>query len=408
MITITNATRIDGIRGMLAVASDRSERVDASGMLLLPGLIDPHVHFRVPGGEHKEDWKTAAQAAIAGGVTTVLDMPNNTPACITRELLEEKRRLIDAQLKEVGIPLRYGLYLGASERNLSEIENAEGLYVAVKVFLGQSTGDLLMSDPDAFADVCRSAASRGAIVAVHAEDERTMQENKKQFSHDDLRDVAVHSKIRGRNAAIAAMTQAIATAKRYGTKLYILHASTKEEVELVRAAKRDGVQIALETTPHHLFLNEHAYATLGTKAQMNPPLRTPEDQDALWEGLRDGTIDTIGTDHAPHTLQEKAKPYGEAPSGVPGIETLLPLLLSAHRDGKISLERIVAVTRTNAEKFFRLEPNDDVVLVDMETPRTVMGARLKTKCAWSPFEGRTLVGWPVCTITSGRVFRVRE
>ncbi len=374
----------------------------SSALLTLPALIDPHVHFRVPGGEHKEDWRTGAAAAIAGGVTTVLDMPNNNPACTTKERLEEKKRLIDAQLAEVGIPLRYGLYLGASEKTVSEIENARGGYIGIKVFLGQSTGDLLMDNDTAFEEVCHTAARLGTIVAVHAEDEKIMQNLKASLSPESLTNVRVHSRIRGREAAITAMKKAIALGKKYGTKLYILHASTKEEVALIRQAKHDGVTIALETTPHHLFLNESAYETLGTKAQMNPPLRTPEDQAALWEGLMDGTIDTIGTDHAPHTLEEKGQPYGKAPSGVPGIETLLPLLLTAVRDGKLTLDRFMAVTRTNAEKFFDLPSNDDTVVVDMNTVRPVRGSTFKTKCGWSPFEGWELVGWPAYTVLRGK------
>ena len=222
-----------------------------------------------------------------------------------------------------------------------------------------------------FARVCKTAAELGAIVAVHCEDEAVMQQ-KTISCPGELADVRNHPRIRDREAAIVALQNAIAMGKKYGTKLYILHASTKEEVELIRQAKRDGLNIALETTPHHLFLNETAFATLGTKAQMNPPLRTREDQTALWAGINDGTIDTIGTDHAPHTLEEKAKPYGQAPSGVPGIETILPLFLTAVRDGKLTLDQLTRVTRINAEKFFGLKRNDDVVLVDMNTIKKLM------------------------------------
>lgn len=375
--------------------------------MTLPALIDPHVHFRVPGSAHKEDWRTGARAAIAGGVTTVFDMPNNNPACTTAERLREKKTAIESQLVDAGIPLRYHLYLGATQNDMSALEPASGQYVGIKVFLGQSTGDLLMEDDRAFDELCRKAAALGAIVAVHAEDEATMQHNKQTLQQSNTTiDVSMHSKIRSREAAMVALQKAIAAAKKYGTKLYILHASTKEEVTMVREAKRNGLTIALETTPHHLFLNESAYATLGTKAQMNPPLRTEEDQVALWQGLRDGTIDTIGTDHAPHTLEEKNQPYGKAPSGVPGIETLLPLMLTAVRDGKLTLDRLMAVTRTNAETFFGLPAKNDTVAVDMDTVRAVRGEHLKTKCAWSPFEGWELVGWPVATVLRGKKFVV--
>ena len=175
---------------------------------------------------------------------------------------------------------------------------------------------------------------------------------------------------------------------------------------MVRQAKKDGIKVSLETTPHHLFLTEEDYKTLGTKAQMNPPLRTKADQKALWQGIADGTIDTIGTDHAPHTLEEKTKPYGEAPSGVPGIETHLPLLLNAHSKGKITLEKIVAVTHDNVEKLFGLPANDDIVLVDLNKKKEVRNVDLKTKCGWSPFAGRALQGWPIYTVLRGRVYKL--
>lgn len=403
MLRIKDVQTIHGERVNHEIISTDEHTTDASGLTLLPALIDPHVHFRVPGGEHKEDWRTGAAAAIAGGITTVLDMPNNIPACTTKERLEEKKNLIDEQLKEAAIPLRYHLYLGAHKDSLGEIERAQGAYVGIKVFLGQSTGTLLMDSDEAFAEVCRIAADIGALVAVHAEDDHIIEYNKQQFPGID---VSLHSRIRAREAAITALQKALSMAKKYGTHMYILHASTKEEVDMIRKAKQDGLNIFLETTPHHLFLSEKDYERLGTLGQMNPPLRTEEDQAALWQGLLDGTIDTIGTDHAPHTKEEKNKPYGEAPSGVPGIETLLPLLLNEHNKGKISLETIIQVTRTNAEKIFRLEPNDDVVLVDLSQEKIVDEKNLKTKCGWSPFAGWKLKGWPVYTILREKLYKV--
>jgi dihydroorotase len=378
----------------------------SKNLITIPALIDPHVHFRTPGAEHKENWQTGARAAIAGGVTTVFDMPNNTPACTTLERLEEKKQLIETQLAAVQIPLRYHLYLGASEHTIPEITRAAREYIGIKVFLGQSTGDLLMTNDSAFASVCQTAAAIGSVVAVHAEDEATMQIEKQKYTKEALQDVHMHSVVRSRQAAITALQKAVAMAKKYGTKMYILHASTKEEVELVRQAKKDGLNIALETTPHHLFLSEDAYMALGTRAQMNPPLRTAEDQKALWKGILDGTIDMIGTDHAPHTLAEKDKPYGEAPSGVPGIETLLPLLGTAVADGRMTVERLIAITSTNAQKFFGLIPNDDEVIIDMGSKKTVEGKNLKTKCAWSPFEGYQLTGWPVTTKLRGKSYNI--
>lgn len=408
MITIKNVQTVDGLAAVThTIPSQHDEIIDATGLTLLPALIDPHVHFRVPGAEHKEDWQSGARAAIAGGVTTVFDMPNNTPACTTHDLILQKKKQIDHMLNAVGIPLQYYLYIGATQENIPAIEDATGDYIAIKVFLGQSTGNLLMDDDHAFREVCRIASEQRAIVAIHAEDEQIMKANKEKM-HPGPADVALHSKIRSREAAVVALEKALNAAKRYGTTLYILHTSTQEEMDLIRAAKKEGLPVFAETTPHHLFLSDTDYSTLGTRGQMNPPLRTKTDQDALWQGIRTGTIDTIGTDHAPHTLAEKNLPYGEAPSGVPGIETLLPLLLTAHQEGQLSLTDIIRVTRTNAETIFRLPINDDVVLVDLNKKKIVRDQDLKTKCGWSPFAGKMLSGWPVYTICQGNVFRVDE
>ena len=185
--------------------------------------------------------------------------------------------------------------------------------------------------------------------------------------------------------------------KKYKTKVYSLHTSTKEEIELVRQAKKLGISIFAEVTPHHLFLNENDLEQLGNLGRMNPPLRTAADQAALWEGIHDGTIDTIGTDHAPHTLAEKALPYSEAPSGVPGVETYLALLLNAHNNGKISLAEITRLTRTNIQKIFNLTDNNDTVTIDLDLIKTIKHQDMLTKCQWSPFTGKTLTGWPIAT-----------
>lgn len=404
MITIKNIETLGKDPTDYTIESPDTQEIDGSNYFLLPGLIDPHVHFRVPGAEHKEDWRTGAQAALAGGVTTVLDMPNNTPACTTLERLQEKKKMIDAQLAEVSISLRYGLYLGADKNALDEISKSKNECIAIKVFMGSSTGNLLVDDQESFEKICEIAAREQMLVAVHAEDEASIKSNSVAFANNE--DVHVHSQIRDREVAVRALKKAIEATKKFGNLLYVLHASTKEEVELVREAKKEGVQVFLETTPHHLFLSESSYDTLGTKVQMNHPLRTSEDQEALFAGIMDGTIDTVDTDHAPHTVEEKSQPYGKAPSGVPGIETLLPLLISAAFEGKISMEKIIDVTSKNAQKIFGLEPNDDVVLVDMNTEREVKKENLKTKCGWSPFEGWKLKGWPVYTILKGKIYKV--
>ncbi|MFA4830618.1 MAG: dihydroorotase [Patescibacteria group bacterium] len=390
-----------------------------SNLIALPALVDPHVHFRMPGGENKEDWQTAAQAAIAGGVTTVFDMPNNTPAIVDEKALLDKKKLIDSQLAEAEIPLRYHLYFGATPDNLDEIEKVKNQIIGIKLFMGSSTGDLLVDKKEDQERVFKKAAELNLLVAVHAEDEECIRESverSKGLSRVEPRDQKIkrsdgkiapaklHSKIRSREAAVKAVTQALGLARKYATKLYILHVSAKEELDLIRQAKNDGINVYAEATPHHLILNENDYARLGTKAQMNPPLRTKADNDALWQAIKDGTIDTVGTDHAPHTLAEKNLPYGQAPSGVPGIENYLAILLNAHHEGKITLEKIVELTHDNPQKIFGLEANDDLVIVDLDKTRVVRDGEQKTKCKWSPYAGMMLRGWAVAVVLRGRVY----
>lgn len=388
-------------------------------LIVLPALIDPHVHFRTPGAEHKEDWTTASQAAIAGGVTTVLDMPNNDPAVIDEKALEEKKMLIEGQLDEADIPLHYGLYFGATNHNFDELKNickselfpkrnaprvSEYLNIkAIKLFMGSSTGNLLVDKKVIQDKWFALAAKLNLPIAVHAEDEEIIKEKQVEIQNPKISD---HSKIRPRGAAIKAVEQAIEMAEKHNTTLYILHLSTKEEIDLVRQAKAQGLKVYAEVTPHHLFLNEDDYESLGSKAQMNPPLRTKADNDALWAGIADGTVDTIGTDHAPHTLEEKNEDYPNSPSGIPGIETYLPLLLDAYNQGKISLENIVKLTRTNPQKIFNLEDNNDWVIIDLDLEKEVEKKKLKTKCGWSPFAGTMLRGWPVATILSNKTYLI--
>lgn len=399
MIEIRNVRTVDGRR--VTHRLEGEERVvEAEGLLMLPALIDPHVHFRVPGGEAKETWETASRAAIAGGVTTVFDMPNNSPSCISLERLVEKKRLIDAQLKK--IPLRYGLYLGADQNHLDEIPKAKDHIVGLKIYMGSSTGDLLMNDAAALEKAFRIAGEQDVLIAVHAEDEEMIAQRKSECKAALHLGARLHSVIRNAEVAARAVRSAIDLAGKHRVRLYVAHVSTREELDLIREAKRAGVRVYAEATPHHLFLTTKSYETLGTCALVNPPLR--ESAEALWDGVRDGTIDTIGTDHAPHLLEEKQRPYGSAPSGFPSIELYLPLLLNAFHEKKISLEQIVSLTHTRPQEIFRWPVNDDVVLVDLNQKRTVDNAHLKTKAKWSPYAGMTLKGWPRYTILRGKVY----
>jgi dihydroorotase len=407
MIKIQQARSIDGQKVNLEIPSDINEIINAEGLTLMPALIDPHVHFRTPGWEHKEDWRTGAQASVSGGYTTVFDMPNTQPPTITVELLREKKALIDSQLKDINIPLRYQLFFGADKNHLNEIPKVKNDIVGIKVFMGCSTGNLVIDDDESLHKVFKLAAENNLLVAVHAEDEELMHKQKeKLFTSNST--YSIHSQIRNEEVAIKAVSKAINLVKEYGTRLYILHTSTAGEMQLVRQAKQQGLPVFAEVCPHHLFLAETSYEKLNGKAVMNPPLRASHHHAALWEAIHDGTVDTIGSDHAPHALSEKEKPYGACPSGVPGIETTLPLLLNAHHAGLLSLQEIVALTSGNAKKIFNLAANDDVVLVDLNKQKVVDEKQLKTKCGWSPFAGMTLQGWPVYTILWGRVFSLEN
>lgn len=399
MIEIENVQTIEKALINYTIESEEHRVINGEGLLLMPALIDPHVHFRTPGQEHKENWTSASQAAITGGVTTVFDMPNNSPSCISKQRLLEKRKLIDSQLK---IPLRYGLYLGADQNHLDQIASTKEQIVGLKIYMGSSTGDLLMNDLKSLEKAFKIAAQEDVLVAVHAEDEELIQKRKakcKSALHPKS-----HSEIRNAEVAVRALKGALELSAKYGTRLYVAHVSTKEELDLIRQAKKRGLSVYAEATPHHLFLTTKAYENLGTLALVNPPLR--DTTEPLWEGIRDGTIDTIGTDHAPHLLSEKTLPYGSAPSGFPSIELYLALLLDAHLKGKIALERIVELTHKRPKEIFRWPDNTDVVLVNLEKTKRIDNEHLKTRAKWSPYNGMTLKGWPCYTILRGKVYEL--
>ncbi|SRR5579883_5814 len=403
MLTIL-AKSIEGKPISLTLQSPESITINNDQLTLLPGLIDPHVHFRTPGHEYKEDWRTAAHAAIRGGYTTVFDMPNTLPPTVTALLLQEKKALIDSQLQEIGIPLRYQLFFGADKKHLNEISSVARDVIGIKVFMGCSTGNLVIDDDESLEAVFEIGAKNNLIVAVHAEDEHLLRQNKAHYKNK--LDYPAHSEIRNITAAVTAVEKAINLSRKYGTKLYVLHVSSAPEIQLIKKAKQEGLNVYAETTPHHLFLNDSAYAKLHGKAVVNPPLRSSEHQAALFNAIHEKIIDTIGSDHAPHTLSEKAKPYGECPSGMPGIETTLALLLNAHHEGLLSLTEIVSLTSTRAREIFSLPETNDFVLVDLNKTAEVSESQLKTKCGWSPYAGKMLKGWPVYTILGGKCYSI--
>jgi dihydroorotase len=378
--------------------SEAIREIDATGLVLLPGVIDPQVHFREPGLEHKEDLTTASRACAKGGVTSFLEMPNTKPLTITQAALDDK--LQRAAQKSI---VNYGFFIGATPANLPDIRSANPT-CGIKVFMGSAHGDLLV---DTAASLEPIFAQGDRLIAVHAEDQARINQRKQEFAGST--DPAIHSQIQDNQAAVNATKLALELSTKYQRRLHILHLSTAEEVELLREHKPDWV--TAEVTPQHLLLNTDAYAKIGTLAQMNPPLRSHHDNDVLWAGLLDGTIDFIATDHAPHTLEEKAKGYPNTPSGMPGVETALPLMLTQAVAGKCTIAQVSNWMSAAVAKAYNIPKKGaisigydaDLILVDVENYHTVERADLETKCGWSPFEGWNLTGFPIYTIVNGHI-----
>lgn len=406
MITLKNVKTIDGKTVDHTLSSEIPLTIDATDLTLFPGLIDPHVHFRTPGFEHKENWETASLAAIRGGYTTVFDMPNTSPATICSTSFEEKKLLIEKQLQKAKIPLRFELYLGADKNHFDEIAKLKNEMIALKIYMGSSTGDLLMDDDSSLHAAFAIASSLDLLICVHAEDEHMIQLNKKRYESSTSYDT--HSLIRTPLVAASAVKKAISLSRLYRARLHILHVSTKDELNLIEEAKNKNLPVTCEVTPHHLFLDTNSYASLHGRALVNPSLKEPSHKGYLLDGIKRKIIDVVGSDHAPHTLEEKELPYGKAPSGMPGVETNLPLLLTAFHQNLLTLEEIVSLTCTNIQKIYRIKPNSDALLVDLNKEQKVSSALLKTKCGWSPFEGMLLKGWPAFVILKETVFDLQK
>jgi len=374
--------------------------VDASGLHLLPGVIDDQVHFREPGLTHKEDLRHASRACAKGGVTSFLDMPNTKPTATNRAALEDKRNRAAASSL-----VNFGFFIGATPDNLEELQEAERA-PGIKVFLGSSTGELLVDDAQALE---RIFAETTLPIAAHCEDEATIRENASSWTGP--LDVADHSRIRDARAAWIATRRATDLARKHGHRLHVLHLSTAAELDLL--ADHRG-RITAEVCPHHLFFHTGDYARLGSLVQMNPSLKTAEDNEGLWKGLLEGTIQVVATDHAPHTLEEKARPYPQSPSGLPAVENSLALFLDQVNRGRCAIEQVVRWMCDAPARVWdmvgkgRIEVgyDADLVLVDLARSDTIVNDRQETKCRWSPWHGTTLRGWPVRTWVLGReVFR---
>jgi dihydroorotase len=372
--------------------------IEASGFVLLPGVIDPQVHFREPGLEHKENLFTASCACVKGGVTSFLEMPNTRPLTTNQAALSDK--LQRAAQKSLA---NYGFFIGATLENLPDLLTANPT-PGIKIFMGSMQGPLLVDQSTQLEQIF---AHGDRLIAVHAEDQARILERRQQFSGRS--DPSVHSQIQDHQAALLATQQALKLSKAYQRRLHILHLSTAEEAELLRLDKPTWV--TAEVTPQHLLLDTSAYTKIGTLAQMNPPLRSAHDNQVLWQALLDGVLDFIATDHAPHTLAEKAQPYPNSPSGMPGVETSLPLMLTQAHQGRCSIAQVAHWMSRAVAKAYRIPRKGeitpgfdaDLVLVDLNTYRPVNRSELVTKCGWSPFERWSLTGWPVVTIVGGQI-----
>ncbi|MEG4454196.1 dihydroorotase [Microcoleus sp. N9_A1] len=380
------------------IAESGDREIDAKGLTLLPGVIDPQVHFREPGLEHKEDLFTASCACAKGGVTSFLEMPNTRPLTTTQAALDDK--LSRAAEKCL---VNYGFFIGATPENLPDLLSANPT-PGIKVFMGSMHGQLLVDGEE---NLERVFSKGDRLIAVHAEDQTRINQRRQEFA--GISDVAVHSQIQDNQAALLATKLAVKLSKKYQRRLHILHLSTGDEAEFLRQEKPTWV--TAEVTPQHLLLNTSAYETIGSLAQMNPPLRDTRDNEILWQALLDGVIDFIATDHAPHTLAEKAQEYPNTPSGMPGVETSLPLMLTQAVEGRCTVAQVANWMSAAVAKAYRI-PNKgkiapgfdaDLVLVDLEKYRPVVGAEMASKCGWSSFESWSLTGWPVVTVVGGKV-----
>lgn len=395
-----------GVRdGRIAFIGDLSqasagEVVDASGLTVLPGVIDTQVHFREPGLEWKEDLETGSRAAALGGVVAVFEMPNTNPNTTDPDTLADKlARAKDRMWTD------HAFYVGGTHGNaayLGELERLPGC-CGVKVFMGASTGDLLIADDDGVREVLRNVSRRATF---HSEDEYRLAERRDLARPGDW---TSHPEVRDPESAIMSTRRLVRLAKEVGRRIHVLHVTTAEEIAFL-AQHKDVATV--EVTPQHLTLDgDEAYERLKGLAQMNPPIRNAPHIAGLWRGIQQGIVDVLGSDHAPHTLEEKARAYPASPSGMPGVQTLVPVMLTHVAEGRLTLERFIDLTSGGAQRVFgtagkgRLTEgyDADLTLVDLKARRVIRHEDMATRSGWTPFDGFEAEGWPVATIVRGRV-----
>jgi dihydroorotase len=387
--------------------SSNTTIIDAEGKFLIPGAIDDQVHFREPGLTHKATIETESRAAVAGGITSFIEMPNTVPQATTQELLEEKFERASKTSYA-----NYSFMFGGTNDNLEELLKTNPTNVAgIKLFLGSSTGNMLVDDEVVLEKIFSSTKM---LIAVHCEDEATIKKNLDTYLQEYGDDIPIelHPKIRSEEACYLSSSKAIKLAKKTGARLHVFHLSTEKETKLFsNKLPIEKKQITAEVCVHHLCFDERDYKTKGTLIKWNPAVKTAQDKEGLWKALLDDRIDVIATDHAPHTLEEKEQVYTKAPSGGPLVQHALPAMLKAYRQGKISIEKIVEKMCHNPAKIFHIEKRGfikkgyyaDLVLVDIASPWTVKKDNILYKCGWSPFEGTTFYSKITHTFVNGNL-----
>ena len=421
-LRIVNAKLVNEGRifeGEILIVNDRIQKIgsqvdvegahelfDANGNYVIPGLIDDQVHFREPGLTHKATIATESKAAIAGGITSFLEMPNTNPQTTTREEWEAK----NAQAAATSFA-NYAFMFGGTNDNLEEILALDSKRVpALKLFLGSSTGNMLVDNPEVIRKIF---SNTDLVIAVHCEDEATIRANMQKAVDAYGEDIPIeeHPIIRSEEACYLSSSQAVALAKETGARLHVFHLSTAKELSLFQNdIPLKEKKITAEVCVHHLWFSSEDYKTKGTHIKWNPAVKTKKDRAALWEGLNSDLLDVLATDHAPHTKEEKANKYDQAPSGGPLVQHVLPALLSAHHQGKITVEKIVEKACHNPAILFDVKDRGflkegyfaDLVVVDLEKEHTVDASNILYKCGWSPFEGTTFKGAVVRTLLNGK------
>ena len=381
-------------------------RINAQGLTVLPGVIDSQVHFREPGLTHKETLEAGTRGAVLGGVTAIFEMPNTQPLTLTAADLQAK-----LDLAQQHAWCDYAFYIGGSAANIDQLDSLERLpgCVGVKVFMGSSFGDLLAEEDEILRQILGNGQRR---LSVHAEDEARLRERKHLV--EASADVRQHPLWRDEMSALLATRRIVKIAAETGRRLHILHVSTAEEMAFLRQHKR---RVSVEVTPHHLTLvAPECYERLGTLAQMNPPVRAQEHQRALWQAINEGVVDVIGSDHAPHTLAEKSATYPNSPSGMTGVQTLLPIMLDHVNACRLSLHRLVDLTSAGPARVFGIQGKGriavgydaDFSIVDMGAKRVIENRWIASVSGWTPYDGKTVTGWPVHTIIRGQTVVLDE